>query len=127
IGNTRYLIIFAALCLFNISSCVTLPFRAVQNHGTALCRDLSESGDCKSAHVLIGFYYTSFVFAIIGFVITYIDRCAGSAPKVLPRYPNARVTNSPFTTFQYPQGKREAAVWREVEWEPCVAGHVVVL
>ncbi|KIK44024.1 hypothetical protein CY34DRAFT_803158, partial [Suillus luteus UH-Slu-Lm8-n1] len=45
IGNTRYLIIFAALCLFNIPSCVTLPFRAVQNHATALCRDLSESDD----------------------------------------------------------------------------------
>ncbi|KIK36867.1 hypothetical protein CY34DRAFT_810887, partial [Suillus luteus UH-Slu-Lm8-n1] len=50
-------------------------------------------------HVLIGFYYTSFVFAIIGLVVTYIDRHAGSAPKVLPRYPNARVANSPFTTF----------------------------
>ncbi|KIK42481.1 hypothetical protein CY34DRAFT_804909 [Suillus luteus UH-Slu-Lm8-n1] len=45
-----------------------------------------------------------FHLAIIGFVITYIDRRAGSAPKVLPRYPNARVANSPFTTFQYLQG-----------------------
>ncbi|KAG1758661.1 hypothetical protein EDD22DRAFT_909454, partial [Suillus occidentalis] len=104
IGNTRYLIIFAALCLFNIPSCVTHAIRAVQNHATALCRDLSESGDCKLAHVLMGFYYMSFVFAIIGFVITYINRRAGSAPKVLPRYPNARVANSPLTTFQYPQG-----------------------
>ncbi|KAG1758778.1 hypothetical protein EDD22DRAFT_956535 [Suillus occidentalis] len=61
-------------------SCV-LPFRAVQNHATALCRDLSGSGDCTLAHVLTGLYYTSFGFAIIGFVITYIDRRAGSAPK----------------------------------------------
>ncbi|KIK44044.1 hypothetical protein CY34DRAFT_803179 [Suillus luteus UH-Slu-Lm8-n1] len=45
-----------------------------------------------------------FHLAIIGFVITYIDRRASSAPKGLPRYPNARVADSPFTTFQYPQG-----------------------
>lgn len=103
-GNTRYLIIFGALCLLNLPSCVTLPFRAVQNHATALCRDLSESGDCTLAHVLIGFHYTSVIFATIGFVITYIDRRAGSVPKVSPRYLNAQVANSPFTTFQYPQG-----------------------
>ncbi|KAG1723315.1 hypothetical protein EDD22DRAFT_934466, partial [Suillus occidentalis] len=113
-----YLIIFGTLCLLYLPSCVTLPFRAVQNHATAPCRDLSESGDCTLAHVLIGFYYTSFVFAII------------ASPKVLPRYPNARVANSPFTTFQYPQGvefQEREGVWGEVEWDPCVAGHVVVL
>jgi hypothetical protein len=137
-GNTRYLIIFGAVCLLNFrmsldcaaciccsdassASCVTLPFRAFQNHATALCQDLSESGDCTLAHFLIGFHYTSVIFgmfgesccsmplahfhlAIIGFVITYIDRRAGCAPKVSPQYSNAQVANSPFTTFQYPQG-----------------------
>ncbi|KAG2747414.1 hypothetical protein P692DRAFT_20835068 [Suillus brevipes Sb2] len=103
-GNTRYLIIFGAVCLLNFPSCVTLPFRAFQNHATALCQDLSESGDCTLAHFLIGFHYTSVIFAIIGFVITYIDRRAGCAPKVSPQYSNAQVANSPFTTFQYPQG-----------------------
>jgi hypothetical protein len=139
IGNTRYLIIFGALCLLNLrtsldcaactycsdalsASCITLTFRAVQNHATALCQDLSESDDCTSTHVLIGFYYTSMIFgmfgescysmpvahfhlAIIGFVITYIDRRAGSAPKVSPQYPNARAAGPPFgvAAFQYPQ------------------------
>jgi len=139
IGNTRYLIIFGALCLLGIrtspdcaactcysnsssASCITLTFRAVQDHATALCQDLSESDDCTLAHVFIGFYYTSVIFgmfgescysmpvahfhlAIIGFAITYIDRRAGSAPEVLPHYPNARATGPPFgvTAFQYPQ------------------------
>lgn len=105
IGNTRYLIIFGALCLLNIPSCITLTFRAVQDHATALCQDLSESDDCTLTHVFIGFYYTSVIFAIIGFVITYIDRRAGSAPKVSPQYPNARVAGPPFgvAAFQYPQ------------------------
>jgi hypothetical protein len=43
--------------------------------------------------------------AIIGFVITYIDRRAGRAPKVSPRYPNARAAGPSFrvAAFQYPQ------------------------
>ncbi|KIK33115.1 hypothetical protein CY34DRAFT_18582 [Suillus luteus UH-Slu-Lm8-n1] len=105
IGNTTYLIIFGALCLLNIPSCITLTFRAVQGHATALCQDLSESDDCTLAHVFIGFYYTSVILAIIGFVITCINRRAGSAPEVLPHYPNARATGPPFgvAAFQYPQ------------------------
>jgi hypothetical protein len=137
-GNTRYLIIFGTLCLLDLrtspdcaactccsdassASCITLPFRAVQNNATALCQDLSESGNCTLAYVLIGFHYTSVIFgmfgesccsmplahfhlAIIGFVITYIDRRASSAPKVSPQYLNAQLANSPFTTFQYPPG-----------------------
>ncbi|KAG1847932.1 hypothetical protein F4604DRAFT_1814048 [Suillus subluteus] len=101
VSNTRYLIAFGALCLLDLPSCITLPFRAHQNNATALCHDLSQSGGCTVANVLIGCYYTSVILAIIGFVITYIDRRSG-IPKVSPRYPNAQAASSHFT-FQYPQ------------------------
>ncbi|KAG2750296.1 hypothetical protein P692DRAFT_20921377 [Suillus brevipes Sb2] len=135
IGNTRYLIIFGALCLLNLPSCITLTFRAVQDHATALCQDLSESDDCASTHVLIESCYSTpvahFHLATIGFVITYIDRRAGSVPQVLPYYPNARAAGPPFgvAAFQYPQDvelenvnvnhgtssqKGEAGAYREV-------------
>ncbi|KAG2036449.1 hypothetical protein BDR03DRAFT_959577 [Suillus americanus] len=102
VSNTRYLITFGALCLLDLPSCITLLFRAQQNNATALCYDLSQSGGCTVANVLIGCYYTSVVLAIIGFVITYIDRRSG-IPKVSPRYPNAQVATSHFAAFQYPQ------------------------
>ncbi|KAG1855712.1 hypothetical protein DFJ58DRAFT_349103 [Suillus subalutaceus] len=101
VSNTRYLIAFSALCLLDLPSCITLPFRAHQNNATALCQDLSQSGGCTVANVLIGCYYTSVILAIIGFVITYIDRRSG-IPKVSPPYPNAQAASSHFT-FQYPQ------------------------
>jgi len=71
------------------------------------------------ANVLICCYYTSvilgkfeesccsipftyFHLAIIGFVITFVDRRSG-IPKVSPQYPNAQAASSHFSAFQYPQ------------------------
>lgn len=102
VSNTRYLITFGALCLLDLPSCITLSFRAHQNNATALCRDLSQSGDCTMANILICCYYTSVILAIIGFVITFVDRRSG-IPKVSPQYPNAQAASSHFSAFQYPQ------------------------
>lgn len=101
VSNTRYLITFGALCLLDLPSCITLPFRARQNNATALCQDLSQSGGCTIAIVLIGCYYASAISAIVGFVITCIDRHRG-IPKVSPRDPNARTASS-YSASQYSQ------------------------
>ncbi|KIK36270.1 hypothetical protein CY34DRAFT_531864 [Suillus luteus UH-Slu-Lm8-n1] len=102
ISNTRYLIAFVVLGVLDLPSCITLPLRARQDNGTALCQDLSQSSDCTSAHVLIGCYYTAVIFAFIALVITCIERLTGSAPKVSPRYPIVREAGSPFAVIQYP-------------------------
>ncbi|KAG2079148.1 hypothetical protein BDR04DRAFT_1226252 [Suillus decipiens] len=101
VSNTRYLITFGALCLLGLPSCITLSFRARQNNATALCQDLSQSGDCTIAIVLIGCYYASAISAIVGLVITYIDRHRG-IPKVSPQYPNAQAA-SLYSASQYSQ------------------------
>ncbi|KAG1730753.1 hypothetical protein EDB19DRAFT_1912793 [Suillus lakei] len=94
-SNTRNLITFGALWLLDLPSCITLTIHARQNNATALCHDLSQSGDCTMANILIGCYYASVIFAIIGFAIAYIDKHPG-IPKVSLRYPITQAASSPF-------------------------------
>ncbi|KAG1777450.1 hypothetical protein EV702DRAFT_1197047 [Suillus placidus] len=102
VSNTRYLITFGTLCLLDLPSCITLSFRARQDNTSALCHDLSQSSDCTMGNVLIGCYYMSVIFAIIGFMVTYIDR-RFSIPNISPQYPNAQAASLRVAAFQYPQ------------------------
>lgn len=133
ISNTRYLIAFSVLGLLDLrtspdcaactcysdissASCITLPLRARQDNGTALCQDLSQSGDCKLAHILILLYHKAvlcgmfgkscfflpvahFHLAFIAVVITSIERLTGGGPDVFfARYPTVR---SPFGVLPF--------------------------
>lgn len=99
ISNTRYLIAFSVLGLLDLPSCITLPLRARQDNGTALCQDLSQSGDCKLAHILISLYHKAVLCAFIAVVITSIERLTGGGPDVFfARYPTVR---SPFGVLPF--------------------------
>ncbi|KAG1754220.1 hypothetical protein EDB19DRAFT_1665324 [Suillus lakei] len=100
-SNTRNLITFGALWLSDLTSCIILTVHARRDNATALCHDLSQSGDCTMANALLATYYMSVIFAIIGFVIAYIDKRPGIA-KVSPRYPITKAASSQFGALQYP-------------------------
>ncbi|KAG1756250.1 uncharacterized protein EDB91DRAFT_3332 [Suillus paluster] len=99
--NTRNLVTFGALWLADFTSCIGLTVRAHQNKATGLCSDLSQSCNCTMAHALLALSYMSVIFAIIGFVIAYIDKHPGIA-TLSPRYPITKAPSSQFAALQYP-------------------------
>ncbi|KAG1843565.1 hypothetical protein DFJ58DRAFT_747831 [Suillus subalutaceus] len=100
-SNTRNIATFGTLWLSDITSCITLTFHARQNNATALCHDLSKSGDCTMANALLAVFYMSAIFALIGFVFACFDKHPGIT-KVSPRYPITKAASSHFAAFQYP-------------------------
>lgn len=100
-SNTRNIATFGTLWLSDITSCITLTVHARQNNATALCRDLSQSGDCTMANALLAVFYMSAIFALIGFAFSCIDKRPGIT-KVSPRYPVSKAPSSSFTAFRYP-------------------------
>lgn len=100
-SNTRNIATFGTLWLSDITSCITLTVHARQNNATALCRDLSQSGDCTMANALLAVFYMAAIFALIGFVIACFDTHPGIT-KVSPRYPITKAASSRFAAFQYP-------------------------
>lgn len=100
-SNIRNLATFGALWLLDIIPCVLLTVHARRNNATALCHDLSQTGDCTMANALLAVFYMSSIFALIGFVFAYIDKHPGIT-KVSPRYPVTKAASSRFAAFQYP-------------------------
>ncbi|KAG2149171.1 hypothetical protein DEU56DRAFT_54045 [Suillus clintonianus] len=98
---TSNLVTFGALWLSESTSCIVLTFRARQNYATALCYDFYKSGGCIMANALLAVSYMSVIFAIVGFVIAYIDIHPGAA-RVSPRYPITKAPSSHFAALQHP-------------------------
>ncbi|KAG2747444.1 hypothetical protein P692DRAFT_20737121 [Suillus brevipes Sb2] len=105
-SNTRNLITFGVLCLSDLTSCILLTVHARRNNASALCRDLSQSGDCTMANALLAVFYMSVIFAIIGFVLACFDKRPGIT-KLSPRYPITKASSSHFAAFQYPLDELE--------------------
>lgn len=105
-SNTRNLITFGVLCLSDLISCILLTVHARRDNVSALCRDLSQSGDCTMANALLAVFYMSVIFAIVGFVLACFDKRPGIT-KVSPRYPITKASSSHFTAYQYPLDELE--------------------
>ncbi|KAG1832725.1 hypothetical protein EV424DRAFT_1089124 [Suillus variegatus] len=100
-SNTRNIATFGTLWLSDVTSCVLLTIHARQNHATALCHDLSQSGDCTMANVLLAIFYMASIFALVGLVLASCDKHPGIT-KVSPRYPITKAASSHFAAFQHP-------------------------
>ncbi|KAG2146952.1 uncharacterized protein EDB93DRAFT_458554 [Suillus bovinus] len=100
-SNTRNIATFGTLWLSNITACILLTVHARRNNATALCHDLSQSGDCTMANALLAVFYMAAIFALTGSVLAHLDKHPGIA-KVSPRYPITKAASSHFAAFQHP-------------------------
>ncbi|KAH7915970.1 hypothetical protein BJ138DRAFT_759369 [Hygrophoropsis aurantiaca] len=84
-SNTRSLVTFGSLWLSSIIPAAVLTARATQDNRHGLCDDFAQDGGCTLGFIVLVLSYMAAVFAIIGFIIAYIDKLPG-AVKVTPRH-----------------------------------------
>jgi len=100
-SNVRNLGLFGFCGLLDLALAVSLTVHARQDGGVGLCNDFAKlTVPCIPAGLQLGVAYASPIFAMIGIVISWIDKFPG-AVKVTPRYPITKAPSSHFTAHAH--------------------------
>ncbi|KAH0830480.1 hypothetical protein J3R83DRAFT_1929 [Lanmaoa asiatica] len=100
-SNTRNVGLFGFCGLLGFALAVSLTVHSRQDNGVGLCNDFANAGNsCVPASVQLGMAYVSPALALIGFIISWIDKLPG-AVKVTPRYPITKAPSSHFAAYAH--------------------------
>ncbi|KAN0075228.1 hypothetical protein V8E55_011251 [Tylopilus felleus] len=100
-SNMRNLCLFGVCGLLGFVLAMSLTVHARQGGGMGICNDFVHAGSpCVVAGVQLGMAYVSPVLALLGVIISWIDRFPG-AVRVTPRYPITKAPSSHFVAYGY--------------------------
>ncbi|KIJ17324.1 hypothetical protein PAXINDRAFT_168021 [Paxillus involutus ATCC 200175] len=101
-SNTRNVGMFGSVWLLGAVLAVSLTFHARQGGAVASCNDFVHARKpCMLANVQLAMAYMCAIFALVGFVISWIDKLPGVA-KVTPRYKITKAPSSHFAAHSHP-------------------------
>jgi len=93
---------FGSVWLLGAVLAVSLTFHARQGGAVASCNDFVHARKpCMLANVQLAMAYMCAIFALVGFVISWIDKLPGVA-KVTPRYKITKAPSSHFAAHSHP-------------------------